>query len=47
MCHRARVEMASGGVDAGQQSVALHGITETVTDLAWMCGAKFLLASAT
>ena len=31
--------------DTGQQSGALHGMTETVTDLAWTCDAKFLLAS--
>ena len=46
--------MASGGADRvvrlwdpdnGQQSGALHGMTETVTDLAWTCDAKFLLAS--
>ena len=54
MCHRAGVKMASGGADkvvrlwdpdTGQQSGALHGMTETVTDLAWTCDAKFLLAS--
>ena len=31
--------------DTGQQLGALHGMTETVTDLAWTCDAKFLLAS--